>query len=304
MKDLIEYYYNLVIDKLFIEDDKYHFILNNHDFYFVYFSRTKEDLEDILFVSNELKQKGINVHNIKLNINNSYLTKVDGIDYVLLEVFNKDEIIDIFSINNYNKKLSLNGIKSNLYRNNWAYLWSAKVDYIESQLNEIQYDKIIDNSIDYYIGLSENAIYYVNNVNSKYSMSSLDKIVLSRKRIISPNYSLNYFNPLSFIFDLEVRDIAEYIKSTFFDNGDAYLDLESYLKSTKLTIYSYNMLFARLLFPSYYFDIYEKVVNKDVSSEKLLKIINKANEYEIFLKKAYVLISTYAPLENIEWLKN
>ncbi len=64
------------------------------------------------------------------------------------------------------------------------------------------------------------------------------------------------------------------------------------------------MLFARLLFPSYYFDIYEKVVNKDVSSEKLLKIINKANEYEIFLKKAYVLISTYAPLENIEWLKN
>ena len=53
MKDLIEYYYNLVIDKLFIEDDKYHFILNNHDFYFVYFSRTKEDLEDILFVSNE-----------------------------------------------------------------------------------------------------------------------------------------------------------------------------------------------------------------------------------------------------------
>ena len=93
MKDLIEYYYKLVIDKLFIEDDKYHFILNNHDFYFVYFSRTKEDLEDILYVSNELKQKGINVHNIKLNINNSYLTKVDGIDYVLLEVFNKDEII-------------------------------------------------------------------------------------------------------------------------------------------------------------------------------------------------------------------
>ena len=170
MKDLIEYYYKLVIDKLFIEDDKYHFILNNHDFYFVYFSRTKEDLEDILYVSNELKQKGINVHNIKLNINNSYLTKVDGIDYVLLEVFNKDEIIDIFSMNKYNKKLSLNGIKSNLYRNNWAYLWSVKVDYIESQLNEIQYDKIIDNSIDYYIGLSENAIYYVNNVNSKYSM--------------------------------------------------------------------------------------------------------------------------------------
>ena len=57
MKDLIEYYYNLVIDKLFIEDDKYHFILNNHDFYFVYFSRTKEDLEDILNVMLQVGEK-------------------------------------------------------------------------------------------------------------------------------------------------------------------------------------------------------------------------------------------------------
>ena len=147
MKDLIEYYYNLVIDKLFIEDDKYHFILNNHDFYFVYFSRTKEDLEDILFVSNELKQKGINVHNIRLNINNGYLTKVDGLDYVLLEVFNKDEIIDIFSINNYNKKLSLNGIKSNLYRNNWAYLWSAKVDLIYSVISRTSKSNINESGL-------------------------------------------------------------------------------------------------------------------------------------------------------------
>ncbi len=304
MKDLIEYYYNLVIDKLFIEDDKYHFVLDNHDFYFVYFSRTTEELRDILFVIDELKQKGVNVHNIKLNINNSYLTKVDDLNYILIEVFNKGEVLDIFSINNYNKKLSLNVIKSNLYRNNWAYLWETKVDYIENQLNEIEYDKIIDNSIDYYIGLSENAIYYVNQVNLKYVMTSMDKIVLSRKRISSPNYSLNYFNPLSFIFDLEVRDIAEYIKSSFFDNGEAYLELDSYLKSTKLTNYSYNMLFARLLFPSYYFDIYEKVINKNMSSEKLLKIINMANEYENFLKKTYVLLSTYAPLENIGWLKN
>ena len=64
------------------------------------------------------------------------------------------------------------------------------------------------------------------------------------------------------------------------------------------------MLFARLLYPSYYFDIYEKIVNTNDKSEKLLKVISLNVEYEKFLKKAYELISTYAPLENIEWLKN
>ena len=82
------------------------------------------------------------------------------------------------------------------------------------------------------------------------------------------------------------------------------VELETFLKSTHLTTYSYNMLFARLLYPSYYFDIYEKIVNTNEKSEKILKVISLNEEYEKFLKKAYELISKYAPLENIEWLKN
>ena len=304
MKETIEYYYNLSIDKLYIEKDNYHFILFNHDFYFVFFKRTKKDLEEILELVNELNQKGIYTHKLLMNINKSFLTKVDDLDYILIEVTNKDDIISINDMLNYNKILSLNGEKKELYRNNWAYLWSTKVDYFESQLSEIKADKIILNTFDYYLGLTENAIYYVNNINNKYKMSFVDKIVLSRKRILYTNYNLNYYNPLTFIFDLEVRDIAEYIKSCFFKEDDAMLELITYLKSTKLTIYSYNMLFARLLYPSYYFDMYDEVINKNEDSQKLLNIISKVNDYELFLKKAYKQISLYAMLEDISWLKS
>lgn len=117
-----------------------------------------------------------------------------------------------------------------------------------------------------------------------------------------PNICLNYLNPLSFIFDLEVRDIAEYLKIEFFNNDDSLLDLKTFLKLKRMTQYSYHMLFARLLYPSYYFDIYENIMNNDADEENLLPIVNKVNEYEIFLKNAYEEISKYTNLEHIDWI--
>ena len=62
------------------------------------------------------------------------------------------------------------------------------------------------------------------------------------------------------------------------------------------------MLFARILYPSYYFDAYEKIVNLKWESEHLIQIISKAEAYEDFIKKAYQEISSYANLEKINWL--
>ena len=302
MKQSIEYYYSLKINELFLENNTYHFTLDKEDYYFVYFHRSEKDLKDILQCISELKAKNIDCHDIILNNKKEILTKIDNVNYILLKVHNKDEIYEINDLIQMNKKLLLINQKNDLHRNDWANLWSAKIDYIEQQLKEIKVDSIITYSIDYYLGLAENAIYYVNSISLKYQISSNDKIVLSRKRILIPNYKLNYLNPLTFIFDLEVRDIAEYIKSSFFAGEDALLELETYLKSIKLSLYSYNMLFARLLYPSYYFDIYEGIINKNDDSEKLLKIISKVNDYEIFLKKAYLQIARYAPLESINYL--
>ena len=62
------------------------------------------------------------------------------------------------------------------------------------------------------------------------------------------------------------------------------------------------MLYARLLYPTYYFDIYEKIMNKSLDEEALIKIIEKNEAYETFLKESYLELTKYAPLERIEWL--
>ena len=131
-----------------------------------------------------------------------------------------------------------------------------------------------------------------------------DPVVVSHRRIYYPNIKLNYLNPLSFVFDLEVRDMAEYLKAIFFsdDNMEALDELTSFLKTTHYSIYSYQMLYARLLYPTYYFDIYDEIMNNNASEESLVKIVMKADDYEYFLKEAYLEISKYAPIEKIAWL--
>ncbi len=304
MKEIINYNYNF--DVLEIEEYSTYasFKYCGEYFYFVFFNRTEEELKDLVELTIELKNKGIRVHEFIYNRYGLLLTKVGDNYYVLLKInANKDEKIDFESLCEYNTKLKLNSTNSKLYRNNWGELWSKKIDYIEYQIKELGKDKqVVLDSVSYYIGLAENAISYVNKINKVIGLSENDKITLSHRRIFYPNINLNYLNPLSFIFDLEVRDIAGYLKIEFFNGEDSLLDLTTYLKMTKLSQYGYHMLYARLLYPSYYFDIYEDIMNNNGSEEKLLPIINKVNDYELFLKQAYYEINKYTNLERIDWL--
>ncbi len=304
MKEIINYYYNFDLTEVTENNNYTSFKYNGEEFYFVFFNRTMEELEDLVEIINELKFKGIRVHDIILNRESSLVTKVGDNLYILLKLnAYKDENINFISLCEFSNKLKLNSYNSKLYRNNWGELWSKKIDYFEYQIKELGKDKqIILDSFSYYIGLAENAIQYVNKINKVIGISELDNVTLSHRRIFYPNTSLNFLNPLSFIFDLEVRDIAGYLKVEFWHGEDSLLDLKTYLKMKRLTPYEYHMLYARLLYPSYYFDIYEDIMNNDGDEEKLIPIINKANDYEQFLKEAYYEINKYTNLERIDWL--
>lgn len=306
MKETLEYYYGLDIESIEELDGKYHFKIENQDYFFVFYNRGIEELEDIINVSNEMVKKGINVHKILINRNNSFLTKVGEYNYILFVVSNLNEEYDIFDMVKISEKLVLNNNKSNLYRNNWGTLWSEKIDYFEYQVRELSIEKdVVKNSFSYYVGMAENSISYVNNTNMKYGGDAY-RIVLSHRRVFYPNYKLNYLNPLSFVFDLEVRDIAEYLKAMFFKKDISFCldELSSYLKIRHLSLYEYQMLYARLLYPTYYFDVYESVMNKNGDEEQLVNIIKKCDSYEEFLKKAYLEISKYAKIDKIEWIIN
>ena len=304
MKDMINYYYNFNVESVEDWDTIYTFKWQNENFYFVPLKRSERELIDLTLVSKELKTRGIECHDLIINKFGKLITNIYEANYILLKpIGNIDEEYDLQSMIKINNSLVLNPNKSNLYRNSWAKLWSDKIDYFEYQVHELGRGKeIILDSFSYYIGLGENAISYIDNTNRKYKKTGLDRICLSHRRIKYPNYKLNYLNPLSFIFDLEVRDIAEYIKSAFFAGENALSYLKEALAITKFSIYSLELLYARLLYPSYYFDIYEKIMNNEEEEEKLIPIIEASDAYEEFLKNAYIEINKYAPIEGISWI--
>lgn len=303
MKETIEYYYNIEIEYLEEFDGKYHFKFNNQDYFFVFYNRREEELEDIINVIREMISKGINVNEVLINRNGSYLTKVGEYNYILFRVSNIYYEYDIFDMDSMSKKLILNNSVSSLYRNNWGKLWSEKVDYFEMQVRELGLElEVIKNSFSYYIGLAENAISYVNNANLKNREEY--KITLAHRRVFYPNYKLNYLNPLSFVFDLRVRDIAEYLKSMFFKEGISYTleELRTYLKIAHLSLYECEMLYARMLYPTYYFDLYDEVINKGIDEDILINVIKNSSLFEEFLGNVYIEIKKYADIDRVDWL--
>ena len=309
MKDIIKYFYNIEVteENIHSVNGSFEFKINQTLFFLYPAMRSEKELIDIYQICNELKLRKIPVHTLVLNRENKLISKIYDQNYILLKMETDEEkeinILDIISLQ---ENLLISKNKRELYRNNWAELWSKKIDFFEYQIHELgKNKKIILNSFSYYIGLAENAIEYVNNTTKKYQAIAAEKISLSHKRIEFPNLSKNFYNPLQFIFDLQVRDIAEYIKSAFFKNADeAWIEMKAFNNSRKWNTYEYQMFFARLVYPSYYFDIYELVMNNKEKEEKLLLYIEKANDYENFLKRVYEEIRKVNFIDEIKWLNN
>jgi len=303
MEDKIKVHYNLNFQSVVLEKSFYILKDEIYTYYLVPYERGDADLKDLYETSLELNRKNIACHSFIINRNNQVLTSIDNINYCLMRInFPEEHEFNLMDILNMNKLVVLSESKSNLYHNNWANLWSEKIDYFEYQMSELGSNKkVIINSLSYYIGLAENAIAYVNHTVSNLKDNN-QRVVLCRKRVYSPNYGINYLNPLNFIFDLEVRDIAEYIKAAFFNEMDIWSEIDEMYMNRRFTPYEANMFFARLLYPSYYFDIYERIMENEHSEDELIYIVKKVDEYETFLMEIYNYLNNFTPMVPIEWL--
>ena len=289
MKNFINYYYNLNIFNIHQRGKDYYFKINDEIYSFVMIVDISE-LNDIFKLSEYLNKNDNSFHKIIININNQIITKINEKNYILLKLGNVTKEIEI------NKIIEINNINvpfDKLSRTNWEEMWIAKLDYFEYQISQIgKKYPLIRESFNYYLGLSELAISIFNNTtkNSLY-------LSLSHKRIN------DLYNPLNLIIDFRVRDIAEYFKLRFFENKFDETELNLFLFNNNLTNSEKVIFLARMLFPTYYFDLYEKIINNEIKEENIKKIIARVNEYEQILSKIYIHFKNGNNLQ-IDWLDN
>lgn len=304
MKNNINYYYNLDLEEINENGNVFSFTINNNLYYFVPFLRPNADLPEIYHICEELLKRRYLCHSFILNRDNKLLTSINEINYTMLKINDQfDKKITIADMLIFSNSFIVKEKQNKLYRNDWDTLWSEKVDYFEYQIRELGKGReVILNSFSYYIGLAENAISYVSKTKIDNKINEMDIITIAHKRIFYPNIVLNFNNPLSYILDLEVRDVAEYIKALFFSKIDVWDEIEYYFANKNLTSYSYQMFYARLLYPSYYFDMYEDILNGNKKEDELLNITDLATLYEEFLQEMYYFLSKKTKLYRIDWL--
>ena len=199
-------------------------------------------------------------------------------------------------------KLDDNLIKSTfkgLNASNWKSLWMQKIDYFEYQVSEfgLKYP-LVRESIGYYIGMAENAICMIND----YTLN--DSLYLQHRRIDANSRYYDFYNPLNLIFDTRVRDFCEYYKSNFIYNLRYKEDIKiiNYLEKNNYTTNELKLFYIRMFFPSFYFDLYEKVVNNNEDEKMLKKILLRVNEYQLFLYELTSYFSSFLMLPHIEWI--
>lgn len=207
-----------------------------------------------------------------------------------------DDLVNIG--NNYLK----DGNYRNLDRSNWYILWCKKIDYFEYQKSYIRNKyPLLYNTIDYFIGYAEIAISYLNEINRKIKKNMLDNLIICHKRLYINSELFDFYNPFSLILDYKARDIGEYLKSLFFYG---YND-EQVKKILLLCNSSYqrHLVMARVMFPSFYFDCYENIINGVVTENEILPILDKIKDYEDFLLHLYNLLKETDFLIRIDFLE-
>lgn len=303
MRETIRYYYNIYPNEIKEIDNGCYFYFNGFKYYFIKYVRNVNEIKLLADMSNDLYNKNILVDTFILSKDNSFFVSVDEDIYVMLRVNSIEN--DSYNLKDLVYFNNLLISKDNLRINeDWASLWMKKVDEFEMEMSEINTEyPTIQESFDYYVGLAENAISYFKDTSIDEDMNYA-KINLNHKRIDTNAFSGFINNPLTFTFDYEVRDVAEYIKSKFFEGILDFNEVEDFVLDSNLSRVSMRLLFSRLLYPSYYFDAVKKIFIYDESEDILSKYIEKIDAYEDLMIDIFNLINRKFNIPPIEWIIN
>lgn len=256
MKEYIEYMYNLTDIRL-IKDNNKIFIYNKKDKYNFIRIQNKERLYESYYILNNNTE----YDKIIKNRNADLVSVYNNYEYVLIKKCNKGSVKSNEIVIPIDKAQNMK-----INQSNWSYLWEKKIDFYEKH-NTIH--KQLEESKDYFIGITEMLIQYMR-INNIYT-----EILYVCKNKIEEEQS-----PLNIVLDCKERELAEKIKYDYFYKDQKIEDLTRIPPGINL-----KKLIIRLLFPNYFFDIYDEFMRGEENIKKLKIILSKTKDYELYIKE-------------------
>ena len=277
MKEFIEYNYDLKCDDLAILNNLLYFKHLDKFYIISNFNRDEVEFEKVLnyLISNNLK-----FLKVVMNKKGSYISEFNGKKYVVMESDCENEIIDF--------PICIGGLINE--NNYWNEIWENRVVQLEKHKSELSLNKDIFYILNYYIGLIEICIYNYNLLIRKYGQKN--SLSIQHNRIEFPIYSFSYYNPVNYLFDFEFRDFAEYLKMRFFYSDFSTDEAISVIDNYNFDNFSINMFFVRLIYPTYFLELYDMQNKNNVYSDLFYDLLKKSSQYENFILKLITAMSS------------
>ena len=294
MKNYIYINYGIKVDKIYIKDNKKYFFISNVKVY-IYESKLELfKLRNLFDLTNNLYRNKILVNTFIINNRNEFYTKKDDYYILLLKVNDIENIVDL------NEFIKFMNIQNNLENINILEVWKNDIDTIEKEI--IEYNKeynLIQNSINYFIGLAENAIELLGNYKNEI-LNNNDSIGHRVNYKLFKNYSLN--NPFTFIKINKMYDMSNYIKYKFYNNKIDYDEIDYIFNNIAVSDYDKIYLFSCLLYPNIYIDIVKNILLKKEEETKINIYIKKVNDYEKLLYYCKMNVKNEKLADVIDWI--
>lgn len=234
------------------------------------------------------------------NLQGGYLTEENSLHYIVLlakkyPTLESDIAARLAEFHQVGRKYPYMPRYLSVY-GQWHVLWQEKLALYEAYYREhldaspaSSYQRLLIDTFPYLIGLSENAIQYVQETNQETRFSSIDQPTIVFQRYNKQlDHTFIFANQL--VYDHPTRDIAEYIRPLLLKEKGNQLAadfLRRYEKHARLSTFGWQLLYARLLFPIQLFDaIDQAIIGADLEETylKYYQLLEKQVYYEAHLR--------------------
>lgn len=196
----------------------------------------------------------------------------------------------------------------------WKQLWIDKLTIFENKIEQeatnypSNYYRCVMDVLPYIIGVSENAIQYIQESERDNRFHESDQGTIAFRR-----YTNNLEKPILWVDDLVYdhpsRDLAESVRFMLLNNreqSEVISFMDDYQSIRPLSVFSWRLLYARLIYPIPIFDLIDRGFSGNEEVDHLYKemteLLDKQSNYEKKLHHFFEMVGVDHKALNIPML--
>lgn len=304
MKNALNYYYNINVEVIRNVYGNYLFKSNNIKYMLKKIDGFSLSNTDFININQLIRYQIPLVSEAVVNTSGQLITIINDNSYILLRLqINDNYLIKDKDILAFGRVINMSQtLADKIDSSKWDIRWLQKIDYFELYINEnfTNHQRYLY-IYNYYIGLAELAVSLYRDAHKRWN----DKVTLvaAHKRVKYRDTNIEFFDPTNIILDCRSRDIAEYYKNQILENKFDYSNFCQVITHMRLTKKEAQLFISRLLFPTYFFDVFEECINCSLNFEVIDKLLKGIELQENIIFEMIKYISDKYVLDIYEQIK-